>query len=115
MSNEPKKETTLRRSFAMQKPVVLARNETVAVMIRPLANAYFNGEVTKFEGKVISAGKEAVNVQTPGKMAMYAAEKGGYSSLASGQNETVRVDEQKISRLNANVNIAALSRSNSYS
>ena len=51
MSNEPKKETTLRRSFAMQKPVVLARNETVAVMSRPLANAYFNGEVTKFEGK----------------------------------------------------------------
>ena len=115
MSNEPKKETTLRRSFAMQKPVVVAHNETVAVMSKPLANAYFNGEVTKFEGKVIGAGNDAVNVQTPSKMAMYAVEKGGYSGVASGSNEAVRVDEQKISRLNTNINVAALNCSNSYS
>lgn len=84
MSNEPKKETTLRRSFAMQKPV-----------------------------KVIGAGNDAVNVQPPSKMDMYAVE-GGYSGIASGLNEAVKVGEQ-ISRLDANIKVAARSRSNSYS
>lgn len=96
MSNEPK---TLRRSFATQKPVVeLARNETVAVKSRPLADAYFNGEVTKFGGKVLSSGScEAT--QPLNKFVIHALKLGEFDPLAKGSSENVRVDNYVIKDL----------------
>lgn len=107
-NNNENNGTTLRRQFAASKPVVIAHSETVAVKSLELANAYFNGDVMKYDGKVISAVKEAVNVQTPSKIAMYAAEKGGFSKIAEGTNEAVKADENKISRMNTNLNVKAL-------
>ncbi len=107
-NNNENNGTTLRRQFAARKPVVIAHSETVAVKSLELANAYFNGDVMKYEGKVVSAVKEAVNVQTPSKIAMYAAEKGGFSEIAKGTNEAVKADENKISRMNTNLNVKAL-------
>ena len=107
-NNNENNGTTLRRQFAATKPVVIAHSEAVAIKSVELANAYFNGDVLKYEGKVVSAGKEAVNVRTPSKTAMYAAEKGGFSKIAEGVNEAVKTDENKISRMNTNLDVKAL-------
>ena len=107
-NNNENNGTTLRRQFAATKPVVIAHSEAVAIKSVELANAYFNGDVLKYEGKVVSAVKEAVNVRTPSKTAMYVVEKGGFSKIAEGVNEAVKTDENKISRMNTNLDVKAL-------
>lgn len=93
-------EKKLRQRFASNKPQLVARGEYATVQGEPLAKAYFNGEVLKYEGKVISPVKETENVKSPTRIAMYAVEKGGFSKIAEGANEAVAVDQKKINRMN---------------
>lgn len=108
MSNNNDKTETLRELFAKgNKPVVLARPaEMVVVNTEPLAEAYFKGNVLKYEGKPVSPVQECRVVQSPSKQVIYAAEK-GFSPIGKGENEAVELDQTKINRMGLSMGVSA--------